>query len=152
MGFIKNGVIRTKHWYRKRSVLNKVRVLLFDDHATNCERLRSMLRQESGAFIDVTPSVATALEMHRRTPYHVVIAGIAPGSWAPYELFKAIRKTDVEYRGFTPVVAVIWFPSREEGQRAIAAGFNAHISAPFGASDVINAIIQVLHDAANREA
>jgi CheY-like chemotaxis protein len=152
MGFIKNGVNRTKHWYRKRSVLNKVRVLLFDDHSTNCELLRSALRQESGAFIYVTQSVATALEMHRRTPYHVVIAGITPGSWAPYELLKAIRETDVEYRGFTPVVAVIWFPSPEDGQRTLAAGFDAHISAPFGASDVINAITQVLHDAANRAA
>jgi CheY-like chemotaxis protein len=152
MGFIKNGVNQTKHWYRKRSVLKKVRVLLFDNHAANCELLRSVLRQESGACIDVTQSVATAIEMHRRTPYHVVIAGIEQGSLEGYELLKAIRETDVEYRGFTPVVAVIWFASRVDEQRAIAAGFNAHISAPFGPSDVINAITHVLHNAAKRAA
>ena len=150
MGFIKNGVNRTKHWYRKRSVLNNVRLLLFDENVANCELLRSVLLQESGAFIDVTQSVATALEMHRRTPYHVIIAVIQPGSWAGHELLKAIRETDVEYRAFTPVIAAIGFASPDDKQRVIAAGFNAYIS--IGASDVINAIIQVLHDSAKRAA
>ena len=152
MGFISNGLNRTKHWYRKRSVLNKFRVLIFDNDAANCELLRSMLLQESGAFIDVAQTVAIALEMHRVTPYHVIIAGIQPGSSAGYDLLEAIRETDVEYRGFTPMVAVIGFASPEHEHSAIAAGFNAYISRPFGASDIVNVITKVLQDSAKRAA
>ena len=149
MGFTKNGVNRTKRRYRKQGFLNKVRVLVFDDDAANCEILRAALLQQSGALISVTQSVETALQMHRRTPYHVVIAGLQPGSWTGYELLKAIRETDVEYRGFTPALAVSGFSSPEDEQRAIDAGFNAYISRPFGASDITDAIIQVLHDSDN---
>ena len=152
MGIIKNGVDRTKHWFRKRTVLNKVRALVFDEDAADCERLRSALLQESGAFVDVTQSVATALEMHRRTPYHVIVAGIQTGSWAGYELLKAIRDTDVEYRGFTPVVAVFELASPRDNQRVIDAGFDTYITRPFAASDLIDAIVQVLHNAAKRAA
>jgi CheY-like chemotaxis protein len=152
MGLIKKCVNRTRHWFRKRTVLNKIRVLVFDEDAGDCEFLRSALLQESGAFVDETQSVESALEMHRRTPYHVILAAIPTGSWAAYELLKAIQETDKEYRGFTPVVAVSELASSKDKQRAVDAGFDAYITRPFGASDVINTIVQVLNDAAKRAA
>ena len=151
MKSIKDSVSRTKHWFHKRSVLKNVRVLVFDDDADNGEHLRSMLLQESGASVDLTQSLGTALEMHRRTPYHAVIIGVRAGSWVAYEFLKAVRETDVEYKGFTPTIAVTEFPSPENEQRAIGAGFNAYISKP-AALDLINAITQVLRDSANRAA
>jgi CheY-like chemotaxis protein len=151
MRSIKGTVNRTKHWYRKRNVLKNIRVLVFDDDADNGELLRSMLLQESGASIDLTQSLSTALEMHRRTPYHAVIIAVRPGSWDAYEFLKAIRETDVEYKGFTPTIAVTGFPSPENEQRAITAGFNAYVSKP-AALDLINAVTQVLRDSVNRAA
>jgi hypothetical protein len=79
MGLVKDCVNRTRHWFRKRTVLNKIRVLVFDEDAAGSELLRSALLQESAAFVDETQSVASALEMHRRTPYHVILAGIQTG-------------------------------------------------------------------------
>jgi PleD family two-component response regulator len=76
MGFIKKCVNRTRHWFRKRTFLNKIRVLVFDEDAADCELLRSALLQESSAFVDETQSVASALGLHRRTPYHVILARI----------------------------------------------------------------------------
>jgi CheY-like chemotaxis protein len=151
MKSIKDSVSRTKHWYHKRNVLKGVRVLIFDDEADNGERLRSLLHQESGASVDVTQSLGTAIEMHRRTPYHTVIIGVRPGSWDAYEFLKAIRETDVEYKGFTPAIAVTGFASPEDEQRAITAGFNAYVSKP-AALDLINAVSQVLRDSADRAA
>jgi PleD family two-component response regulator len=79
MGLVKDCVNLTRHWFRKRTVLNKIRVLVFDEDAAGSELLRSALLQESAAFVDETQSVASALEMHRRTPYHVILAGIQTG-------------------------------------------------------------------------
>jgi CheY-like chemotaxis protein len=152
MKSIKDSVSRTKHWYHKRGVLKNVRVLVFDDDADNGELLRSMLLQESSASVTVTQSAGTALEMHRSAPYHAVIIGIQPGSWGAYDFLHAIRETDVEYRGFTPAIGVTGFPSPENEQRAITAGFNAYISIPLAALDLINAVNQVLHDSAKRAA
>jgi CheY-like chemotaxis protein len=149
MKSIKDSVSRTKHWYHKRSVLKNVRVLVFDEDANNGKLLRSLLVQESGASVDLIHSL-TALKMHRRTPYHVVIVGVEPGSWAAYDFLKAIRETDVEYKGFTPAIAV-GFPSPENEQRALTAGFNAYISKPT-ALDLVNAVAQVLRDSAKRAA
>jgi CheY-like chemotaxis protein len=152
MRFIKNCVKRTREWFRKLTVLKKIRVLVFDEDAVDRELLQSVLLQESSAFVDETQFVASALEMHRRTPYHVILAGIQTGSWAAYELLKAIQETDREYRGFTPVVAVSELASTKDKQRALDAGFDDYITRPFAAADVINTIVQVLNDAAKRAA
>jgi hypothetical protein len=42
--------------------------------------------------------------------------------------------------------------SPRDKQRAVDAGFDAYITRQFGASDVINTIVQVLNDAAKRAA
>jgi CheY-like chemotaxis protein len=60
-------------------------------------------------------------------------------------LIKAIRLTDSEYRGFTPVIAMTSFASPEDEARALAAGFNAFIAKPFDSQSVVAAVAELLN-------
>jgi len=85
-------------------------ILVVEDDADTRDLLRFVL-EESGAKVVAVASVDAAFGTYRQSPPHGVIADIRLGRSDGYALIKAIRETDVEYRGFTPVVAVTGFAS-----------------------------------------
>src|SRR5579871_5762221 len=112
------------------NTLANTTVLLVDDNIDSCDLLRFAFEQ-SGAAVVTAQTVKAAIEAFRHSPAHAVIADIRIGTSDGYELLKAIRETNAEYKGFTPVIAVTGFASPEDKDRAIAAGFSAYFAKPF---------------------
>ena len=125
------------------NTLTNTTVLLVDDNLDSCELMRFVFEQ-SGASVVTAQTVDAALEAFRRCPAHAVIADIRIGTSDGYELLKAIRKTNAEYKGFTPVIAVTGFASPEDEERALNAGFNAYFSKPFEPEDLVDATEKML--------
>jgi CheY-like chemotaxis protein len=123
--------------------LTNTTILLVDDNVDSCDLLRFAF-EKSGASVVAAHSVNAALEAFRRCPAHAVIADIRIGTSDGYELLKAIRDTNAEYKGFTPVIAVTGFASPEDKDRAIAAGFSGYFSKPFNPLDVVDAVEKLL--------
>lgn len=126
-------------------------ILVVDDDPDTCELLRCVL-QEAGAQVTVANSVEAVLDIYRHSPPHAVIADIRLRTSDGYALIKAIRDTDEEYRGFTPVVAVTGYSSPDDQQRAKSAGFNAYIAKPFDPSDVVDRIAELVSQTGKRVA
>ena len=84
------------------------------------------------------------LHAFRRCPAHAVVADIRIGTSDGYDLLKAIRDTNAEYKGFTPVIAVTGFASQEDKDRAIAAGFSGYFAKPFNPAEVVEAVGELL--------
>jgi CheY-like chemotaxis protein len=63
-----------------------------------------------------------------------------------YALIKVIRECNLEYRGFTPAIAIMGFGSAVDEKRAVKAGFNAYLPKPIEPADLVTAITRVLHD------
>jgi CheY-like chemotaxis protein len=125
--------------------LKNLTVLVVDDDPTKCEGLRSFL-EKSGASVMVARSVAAALELHRKSPAHVVVADIHLGSSDSYALIEAIRKYNVEYRGYTAAIAIADFACHADKERAIMAGFDAYLPKSIEPSYVVSAIARALRD------
>lgn len=125
------------------TLLQNNMILVVDDDADTCELLRTVL-EESGASVVVAQSVDAALETFHRCPPHAVVADIRLGSSDGYALIQAIRQLNVEYRGFTPAVAITAYASPEDEERAMAAGFNAYLPKPFDPADVVRVIGEAL--------
>ena len=118
-------------------------ILVVEDDADTRELLRFVL-EENGAHVIAVASVDAALGTYRQAPPHAVITDIRLGRSDGYALIKAIRDTDVEYRGFTPVIAVTGFASPDDEDRAMAAGFNAYITKPFDPAQVVSTLAGLL--------
>ena len=133
------------------NTLANTTVLLVDDNLDSCDLLRFVF-EESGASVVTAQSVNAAIEAFRRSPAHAVVADIRIGAADGYDLLKAIRETNVEYKGFTPVIAMTGFASPEDKDRAMAAGFNGYFAKPFNPADVVGAVEKLLsvplHEAA----
>jgi CheY-like chemotaxis protein len=124
------------------SLSNKT-ILVVEDDADTREVLRFAL-ELVGASVVAVASVDAALETYRQSPPHAVIADIRLGRSDGYALIKAIRETDVEYRGFTPAIAVTGFASSDDEDRAMAAGFSAYLTKPFDPAQVVTMIARLL--------
>jgi DNA-binding response OmpR family regulator len=125
------------------NTLQNKTILVVDDDADICEAVRSAL-EEAGGTVILAHSVDGAFETYRQAPPHAVIADIRLGKSDGYALIKAIRQTDSEYRGFTPVIAMTSFASPDDKARALAAGFNAFIPKPFDSQSVVAVVANLL--------
>ncbi|OLE40982.1 MAG: hypothetical protein AUI36_24895 [Cyanobacteria bacterium 13_1_40CM_2_61_4] len=118
-------------------------ILVVEDDADTRDLLRFVL-EESGAKVVAVASVDAAFGTYRQSPPHGVIADIRLGRSDGYALIKAIRETDMEYRGFTPAIAVTGFASPDDEDRAMAAGFNAYMTKPFDPEEVVTTLAGLL--------
>jgi CheY-like chemotaxis protein len=125
------------------SGLKNTAILVVDDNADTCDLLRVAL-EASGALVVVAQTVEAALEAFRRSPPHAVVADIRLRTSDGYALIDAIRKCNVEYKGFTPVIAVTGFASPEDKERALSAGFSAYLTKPFDPAEVVRAVSYAL--------
>ena len=118
-------------------------VLVVADDANMCDLLRRVL-EEAGADIVTADSVESAFETYRQSPPHAVVTNLRLGASDGYALIKAIRETDLEYRGSTVVVALTGSASLEEQKRALAAGFDTFIAKPFDPAHVVETLRELL--------
>src|SRR5690242_8671179 len=118
-------------------------ILVVDDDVDTCELLRAVF-EHAGACVLTVHSLDAALNIFRQSPPHAVVADIRLADSDGYALMKAIRKINVEYKGFTPVVAITGYASPEDKHRAKSAGFSAYFSKPFDPADIVEAMRKVL--------
>jgi CheY-like chemotaxis protein len=123
--------------------LKNTTIMVVDDDADIRELLRVAL-EKAGASVVTATSVDEALQAFRRCPPHALVADIRLGDSDGYALLQAIRKRNIEYRGFTPAVAVTGYASADDAARARNAGFNAYVSKPFDPADVVAAVTMML--------
>jgi CheY-like chemotaxis protein len=126
------------------AALKNKTILVVDDDADTRAVLRSALEQASATVVEAH-SVDAAFATYREYPPHAVITDIRLGRSDGYALIKAIRDTDKEYRGFTPVIAVTGFASPDDEARAMESGFNAFIAKPFDPFLVVAAIVELMN-------
>src|SRR5215831_7872139 len=126
--------------------LRNTRILVVDDDADTRNLLQVVL-QQAGAEVVPAESVDAAVEVFRHAPPHIVVSDIRLRSSDGFELMKAIRENNKEYRGYTPAVAVTGFSSPGDKERALAAGFNAYVVKPFDPEEIVQTIERVLRDA-----
>src|SRR5262249_51705034 len=118
-------------------------ILVVDDDLDTCELLKAVL-EHAGACVLTVHSIEAALNTFRHCPPHAVVADIRLADSDGYALINAIRKINVEYKGFTPVVAITGYASPEDHHRARSAGFSAYFSKPFDPADIVQAMRTVL--------
>jgi signal transduction histidine kinase/ActR/RegA family two-component response regulator len=118
--------------------LDGVRVLVVDDHADSCELLSVMLR-DRGAVVASAGSVAEAHRLLGTFAPAIVLCDISMPGEDGFRLLEWI-KDGRQPPTAVPVIAVTAHARPEDRQRALAAGFTAHLPKPLDPADVVRAI------------
>jgi len=109
--------------------LQGLRVLAVDDEADTRQLLVAVLGH-AGAEVRTASSVAEALAVFDAWPPHILVADLAMPDEDGLVLIARVRARPVEQGGLVPAVALTAFARGEDQERALSAGYQAHVAKP----------------------
>ena len=125
--------------------LSGYHVLVVDDLDDSRNLLVRLLCQW-GATVRECSSARVALEDLLSTRFDLLVADIAMPDLDGYDLIERIRTLHDE-AAMTPAIAVTAYARREDRDRALTAGYNAHCPKPLDTGEFARAIAEVLRSA-----
>ena len=122
--------------------LNDLRILVVDDTADGCA-LTTLVLTEAGASVKAVASAREALQLLEVDRPDVLISEIDLPDEDGYALLRRIREHEAERGGFLPAITLTGYARADDRIRALAAGFQAHVTKPLEPVELIAAIANV---------
>jgi PAS domain S-box-containing protein len=117
--------------------LSGLRLLIVDDEADAREVMRFML-ERGGAQVRTADSAAQALDAIREAQPDLLISDIGMPVEDGYVLVRRLRAMEEGLGRRLPAIALTAYASEEDTRRALAAGFDAHLSKPVDPARLID--------------
>ena len=124
-----------------------LRIVVADDQEDSRNLIDYLLTQQ-GAVVMGAASAAEAFAAVKGHPPDVLLSDIEMPDETGYSLIVRVRALPPEEGGHVPAVAMTAHGSREDRDRALAAGFQRHLPKPFQPAD----LFALIGDLAGREA
>lgn len=122
--------------------LSGMRVIVVDDEADSREFIITLLEQ-SGAEVIAVASASEAIEAVSHVKADVLISDIGMPDEDGYSLIRKVRALRAEQGGMIPAVAVTAYARSEDRTRAIASGFQMHISKPVEPEELVTVVARL---------
>ncbi|MGE5788241.1 MAG: ATP-binding protein, partial [Myxococcales bacterium] len=122
--------------------LAQIRVLVVDDEPDARELILTVLTQ-AGATVRVAGSVSEAWSIFREFLPDILVSDIGMPDEDGYSLMRKIRGLPAEMGGNTPALALTALARDEDRNRAIAAGYDAHLGKPVKPEELAKAVARV---------
>jgi CheY-like chemotaxis protein/anti-sigma regulatory factor (Ser/Thr protein kinase) len=114
--------------------LSGVRVLVVDDDP-DARGLLNRVLSERGADVTTAGSASEAMELVEENRYHVIVSDIGMPGEDGYDFMRRARRS--RHAATTPAVALTAFARAEDRQRALDAGYQAHVAKPVEPAELV---------------
>ena len=122
--------------------LHGITVLAVDDEADARDLIRRVL-EDCGARVLVASSSKEGLNVLRREKPDMILSDIGMPGEDGYSLMRRIRSLPAAAGGKVPAIALTAYASAADKERAMAAGYQAHVSKPFEPADVVRLVAKL---------
>lgn len=129
--------------------LDGLRILVVDDEAGSRDLLLTMLKLR-GADVKACASAAETLATIAQWPPAILISDIGMPDVDGYALIRKLRTLPAAHGGEIPAVALTGYSRSADRTKALAAGFQMHVSKPVEAAELI-AVIASLAGRLNKD-
>ena len=123
--------------------LDRIRALVVDDHEDSRRFVKTVLI-DSGAEVLEADSVEAALDALGRTYVDVLVSDIGMPVADGYDLITRVRELEREHGGRIPAVALTAYAGEDNRDRALAAGFTAHVTKPVSPARLVRIVAQAI--------
>jgi PAS domain S-box-containing protein len=120
-------------------VLHDLQVLVVDDEPDAQEMVREIL-EECGAQVRTTSSAAEAMRMIEERLPDVLVSDVGMPDEDGYTLVRRVRALPAARGGALPAIALTAYARAQDRQRALEAGFVAHLAKPIKPADLLTLI------------
>jgi signal transduction histidine kinase/ActR/RegA family two-component response regulator len=122
--------------------LDNVRILVVDDHDDG-RTLTALVLTQTGANVEAVASAREALELLEVQRPDVLVSDIGLPDEDGYSLIRQIRLGEKEHGGTLPAVALTGYARADDRERALKAGFHAHVAKPVEPAALIATIATI---------
>jgi PAS domain S-box-containing protein len=122
--------------------LRGLRVLVVEDDPETLDMLKFILNQ-CQAEVTTAPSVSEALQVLEPSHPNALVSDLAMPDQDGYDLIRQVRKLAPERGGNIPAIALSAYTRTEDRVRALAAGFQLHMSKPIDPADLVAALARL---------
>jgi CheY-like chemotaxis protein len=119
-----------------------VRVLVVDDEEDARDLVRRAL-ERCHVVVATAASADEALATIEAHPPDVLLSDIGMPNRDGYQLARALRALDADHGGNTPAAALTAYARPEDRQRALEAGYQAHLAKPVDVGDLVRAVAEL---------
>ncbi|GJH21827.1 PAS domain S-box protein [Caballeronia novacaledonica] len=126
--------------HAETSVLRGLRVLLVDDSVEGLEGFRALLELE-GARVRAERNGPDALAAAEKGEFDLILSDIGMPGMSGYELIAELRK--LPGMEVVPAFALTGFGRQSDAEKAIRAGFDAHLRKPVSLQSLLEAIERI---------
>ncbi|MBW4525705.1 MAG: response regulator [Phormidium tanganyikae FI6-MK23] len=123
----------------ENSTLEGLRILVVDDSPDSREYAKFVL-SEAGSEVTGVDSAEAALKALSQQLPDVIVCDIGLPEINGYELIRQIRARPIEQGGKIPAIALTSYAGDYDQRRAIAAGFQRHLSKPVEPEQLVKSI------------
>jgi len=123
--------------------LDRIRALVVEDHEDSRRFVRTVL-VDSGAEVLEADGVDAALEVLGNTYVDVLVSDIGMPGADGYDLITRVRELEREHGGRIPAVALTAYAGEDNRDRALAAGFNSHVTKPVSPARLVHIVAQAI--------
>jgi CheY-like chemotaxis protein len=116
-----------------------VRVLVVDDQPDALSMIRHVLEARS-ARVRAAASAEIALELVEREAFDVIVSDVAMPGLDGYDFVGELRKRGID----TPALALTALALAEDRGKALAAGYQEHLSKPVDTAAVVAAVARLV--------
>lgn len=128
---------------RDRPSLVGFHVLVVDDERDTRELVRRLI-EDCDATVTTAASAIEALQQLDRQHIDVIVSDIGMPGIDGYELIRRIRARGPDHGGDVPAMALTAFARSEDRMRALAAGYQTHITKPVEPIDLVFAVANLV--------
>ncbi|MBD6616435.1 response regulator [Komarekiella sp. 'clone 1'] len=122
--------------------LSNLQILLVDDDADTRE-FQAFLLEQSGAKVTAVASGLEALQVLDCFIPDVIVSDIGMAQMDGYMLIQQIRSRPPNQGGTIPAIALTAYAGDIDQQKALAAGFQAHITKPLKPEELVRKIVNL---------
>jgi signal transduction histidine kinase/ActR/RegA family two-component response regulator len=126
---------------RRTTKLVDLHALVVDDDLDARELVAAALG-EAGARVTVAASAAEAAAIAAEAAVTVVLTDLAMPNDSGYDLLRMLRANPRTAR--LPIVAITAYNRPEDRERAVAAGFDAHVAKPFHPAQLVDLLAAIV--------
>lgn len=123
--------------------LTGLKILLVEDEPDTRDFMVFLLEQ-AGARVTAAASATLALERLSRTTIDILVSDIGMPGMDGYELIRQVRSRSASEQGTLKAIALTAYASRRDADKALAAGFQRHLSKPIDIETLIQTILELV--------
>ncbi len=130
----------------KRVALSGYHALIVDDDDDSLQLLAAILTT-AGAVVQTASSVGDALRYLDTSRPDVLLADIGMPGTDGYALIREVRRGEAQGRQHLPAAAITAYASSQDRERALAAGFDRHLSKPIDPATIVDVVLSMCSSA-----